>query len=89
MQHNEDQENFRKNLIILRKIHGLTQKQMAQLMGCSLYCVRKAEQGIFAQTLYIDSIDNLCRSFHLTPSALFSPPQQWCASLLKKEDLSK
>ena len=77
MQHSDDRENFRRNLIILRKMHGLTQKQMAQIMDCSLYCLRKAEQGIFVRTLYIDSVENLCRYFHISPYALFSPLQAW------------
>ena len=86
MQYCEDRDNFRKNLIILQKMYNLTQKQMAQIMGCSLYCLRKAEQGIFVQTLYIDHIEKLCRHFQIHASALFAPPQIWCAPLLKKEE---
>ena len=72
MQYCDEKEIFGKNLIKLRKIHGLTQKQMAQIMGCSLYCLHKAERGVFAQTLYIDNIENLCRNFQISPSDLFS-----------------
>lgn len=72
MQYCDEKEIFGKNLIKLRKIHGLTQKQMAQIMGCSIYCLRKAERGVFAQTLYIDNIENLCRNFQISPSDLFS-----------------
>ena len=75
MKRNNDRENFGNNLIKLRKTHKLTQKQMAQIMDCSVYCLRKAEQGIFVRTLYVDSVENLCRYFHISPCALFSPPE--------------
>ena len=79
---NNDQKTFGDNLFLLRKVHRLSQKEMAQIMGVSVYCVRKAEQGIFAQSLTAQALVNLSRHFHIRPSSFFLPASQWSVRML-------
>lgn len=73
----DDRVIFGNNLRFLRKKHGLTQKQLAKLLNVSTYCIQKAEQGIFADSLYVDTLWNICRQFHLPIITLFTPHDQW------------
>ena len=79
---NNDQKTFGDNLFLLRKVHRLSQKEMAKIMGVSVYCVRKAEQGIFAQSLTAQAHVNLSRHFHIRPSSFFLPASQWSVRML-------
>lgn len=79
---NRDAEIFGENLYFLRKVHRLSQREMAKIAGISLYCLRKAEQGIFTDTLGTDSIIRISRHFHLRPATLFTPQSKWNISLL-------
>lgn len=81
-QHDNEQKNFGENVYLLRKAHRLSQKEMAQIMGVSLYCQRKAEQGIFTNSLYMDALEKLCRYFSLRPADLFMPKEMWSMELL-------
>ena len=38
-------ENFRQNVIYLRKTHGLTQRQMAQILGIGIGTLGRLEAG--------------------------------------------
>ncbi len=77
-----DQKNFGNNIRLLRKVHRLSQKEMATIMGVSVYCVRKAEQGVFAASLHIDALVNLSKHFRLRPSIFLAPPEDWSIDLL-------
>ena len=79
---NNDQKTFGDNLFLLRKVHRLSQKEMAKIMGVSVYCVRKAEQGIFAQSLTAQVLVNLSRHFHIRPSSFFLHASQWSVRML-------
>lgn len=81
-QYNDDQKIFGGNLYLLRKVHRLSQKEVANIMGVSIYCVRKAEQGVFTNSLHMDAIINLSRHFRMRPSLLFAPREQWTVGLL-------
>lgn len=76
-QKNNEQKNFGENIRLLRKAHRLSQKEMAKIMGTSVYCVRKAEQGIFVRSFYADAFVDLSRHFHLRPSVFFTPQEEW------------
>lgn len=78
----DDQKNFGNNIRLLRKVHRLSQKEMACIMGVSVYCVRKAEQGIFTASLHIEALVNLSRHFRLPPSIFLAPPEDWSMDLL-------
>lgn len=77
-----DQKIFSENICLLRKVHLLLQKEMAKIMGVSVYCLRKAEQGVFANSLGVDAIINLSQHFHLPPDKLFTPREEWSNGLL-------
>ena len=79
---NRDAEIFGENLYFLRKVHRLSQRELAKTAGISLYCLRKAEHGIFTDTLCIDAIFRISRHFHLRPATLFTPQSKWNISLL-------
>lgn len=73
MTNNSNMDVFCRNIAILRKVHGLTQKEMAKLMGVSVYCVRKLERGVIPERLRIDVIYPLCRQFGMNPASIFKP----------------
>jgi len=77
-----DSEIFGNNIRMLRKVHRLSQKRMAEIMEIPLSCLQKAEQGIMTDTLLADSIIRAARHFHLRPAQLFAPREQWTADLL-------
>lgn len=81
-QNKSDQKIFGENIRLLRKVHRLSQKQMASIANISVYCLQKAEQGVFTNSLGSDAIINLSRHFHLHPSMLFAPSEKWTISLL-------
>lgn len=78
----EDAKSFGDNLRLLRKVHRLSQKDMAKIMGVSIYCVRKAEQGVFPPSLHADALLALSHYFHLRPSTFFAPTEEWCVDML-------
>ena len=69
----KDSEIFGENIRLLRKAHGLSQKQMAKIMGITLYCFRKTEQGFFPNSLTMDAALRVARHFHMPPALLFTP----------------
>lgn len=64
---------FCDNIHYLRKTHSLTQKQMAQIMGTSVYSVRLLEQGIMPKQLPYTVFYPLCDYFNLSADAFFVP----------------
>jgi len=64
---------FCRNIAFLRKKHSLTQKQMAQIMGTSVYSVRLLEQGIMPKQLPYTVFYPLCDYFNLSADAFFVP----------------
>ena len=55
---------------------------MLQIMGVSIYCERKAEQGVFPSSLHADALLALSHYFHLRPSTFFAPTEEWCVDML-------
>jgi len=64
---------FCRNIAFLRKKHSLTQKQMAQIMGTSVYSVRLLEQGFLPKQLPYTVFYPLCDYFGLSADAFFMP----------------
>lgn len=73
----DDRKIFGENLRFLRKKNHLTQKQMASLLHVSTYCIQKAEHGIFVNSLYIDTLLDISRQFHIRITLLFKPWEEW------------
>lgn len=78
-------EIFAENLRFLRIVYQLSQKELAKIMDVSVYCVKKAESGVFANSLHIDALANLSRFFHLPCAFFFTPLAQWGISVPTKE----
>ncbi len=61
------------NIRSLRKRKGLTQKEMAALMGISIAGLRKLESGTLPPRLQLDAIFSLAAAFSLPPDWFFAP----------------
>ena len=64
---------FCSNIRYLRKTHGLTQAQMADIMGVSVSTVRLLENGTLPKRLSYVVLFPLCEYFDLSADALFVP----------------
>ena len=64
---------FCNNIRYLRKTHGLTQAQMADIMGVSISTVRLLENGTLPKRLSYVVLFPLCEYFDLSYDALFVP----------------
>ncbi len=68
-----DIENFCENVRRLRREEGLTQKQMAQVMGIGIYSLRKLEAGCLPPMMGMDAIFRLHSRFGIPLRLLFEP----------------
>ena len=84
MTDHSDVEVLCSNVTLLRKLNRMTQKQMAELMEVSVYCVRKVERGELPPMFGVRQIFHLSRHFGLHPSEFFSPITKLSA-LMKTE----
>ena len=64
---------FCSNIRYLRKTHGLTQAQMADIMGVGISTVRLLENGTLPKRLSYVVLFPLCEYFDLSADALFVP----------------
>ena len=64
---------FCSNIRYLRKTHGLTQAQMADIMGVGISTVRLLENGTLPKRLSYVVLFPLCEYFDLSYDALFVP----------------
>ena len=63
---------FLRNIAYLRKKNGLSKKEMANLLGISVYSITKIENGIFPKNLKAEVIYNIYKKFKIKPSEQFS-----------------
>ena len=61
---------FRANICYLRRRDGLSQKEMAQILGISIGTYRKIEQNEPSVRLYDKMIVRVARHFHYTADEL-------------------
>ena len=59
------------NIIILRKSHKLSKKEMADIMGVSLYVLNRIEKEHYPYAIKINSIFKLSHYFGIPPHNLF------------------
>ena len=64
--------NLLRNLNHLRRLHNLTQKQMAQILGISITTWRKMEQGIMPPRLSSLVVYRAADAFGIPAIKLFS-----------------
>ena len=77
MSNNQDILNFCRNIRCLRKIYKLTQKKMAEILGCSVRSVSMLEHDKMPQMLSTSVIWEASRYFHISPAELFIPIERW------------
>lgn len=73
MEQSRERENFCRNIAYLRRINGLTQKQMAQIMGIGVAGIAKLEKGILPPRLSCDILYKISDHFSIPIYLLFSP----------------
>lgn len=66
-----EMEIFGKNIRALRKKKGLTQKEMAVIMGIGVKSLRTIEAGSFPKRFGINAVIRAAKAFHIMPSELF------------------
>lgn len=67
-----DYQIFMFNVVYLRKLHGLSKRQMAKVMGIGVKSLNKIERGEFPPRLKINVILDTCRFFQIKPAILLS-----------------
>lgn len=73
MNTDQDIKNFCDNVRRLRREAGLSQKEMAQVMGVGIYSLRKIEAGCLPPMMGIDAIFRLHSRFSIPLHLLFEP----------------
>ncbi len=59
------------NIKQIRKVYKLTQKEMAQICGTSIYYIQKLEHDILPERFGIDILFNIYDYFGITPAQMF------------------
>ena len=68
-----DELNLCGNIRFLRKKHGLTQAEMAEIMHISVYALHRMEKNILSDAVGADALISTARYFRLRVSDLFYP----------------
>ena len=63
---------FCHNVHFLRQQHHLSQKQMAERLGISVYAIRKLERGSVSESITIDTVYAIYKQFGIKPADQFS-----------------
>ena len=66
-------QNFCRNVFLLRKYAGMSQKDLAAILHISVNTLRKLESGTIPPRMGVDVIFILANTFHVPPAALFEP----------------
>ena len=61
---------FMKNVAWLRKTNGLTKREMAEILGISVYSLNKIEKGVFPPRTRVDIVVAIHRRFGIGPSEM-------------------
>ena len=75
--------NFGQNMRHLRQVHGLTQRQMAQIIGVSVTTYGKMEQCDPKVRIHIGKVKRICDHFHIDIEEILY--QNWPQILQDKE----
>lgn len=59
--------NFMHNVVYLRKKHGLTENEMARLLGIGTRSMHKLENGIVPPRMNMDALLAIWNCFGITP----------------------
>ena len=67
----EELRLFSRNIKLLRKNHGYTKKEMAQILGVSVYTLNKLEDACYPPRLKSSVLINIKTHFGISAQALF------------------
>lgn len=84
MENDEQLAEFCRNILRLRKVSRLTQKEMAKILGCSVRSLSMLEHGKFPERLGVEVIFRAARYFHISPGELFLPFSGWYKQILQQ-----
>lgn len=73
LNNHRESKQFCDNVYKLRKLAGLSQKKMAQLLGIGIYSLRKIERGTLPPRVSVDIFFRLRNAFHICIPSLFLP----------------
>ncbi len=68
-----EQKIFTDNIIYLRKIHGYSKKQMAEILQISQYHMNLIEKGTIPERLNVRLLVRIQNVFHISLRDQFSP----------------
>ena len=68
-----EQKIFTDNIIYLRKIHGYSKKQMAEILKISQYHLNLIEKGTIPERLNVRLLVRIQNVFHISLRDQFSP----------------
>ncbi len=63
----QEQQIFCRNILLLRKSHGLSKKEMSQILGISICSLNKIEQGELPPRLSVSVVFQLYKFFGISP----------------------
>lgn len=63
---------FLENVLFLRKSNRLTKKEMASILGISMYHLNKVEQGVLPECLGIEVVFRIEKYFKIKATEQFS-----------------
>lgn len=72
MKPHKELENFCRNILSLRKLHNLSQKQMAEKLHIGVESLKKIEAGQVPPRLRIDVLFYIQKHFGYTPAQIVS-----------------
>ena len=70
MNYDEVHLNLCQNIRHLRKVHLLTQREMAQIIGISVGMLRKIECGCPTARISCAALYQVCKHFHVSSDAI-------------------
>lgn len=62
---------FMENVVHLRRAHGLSRRNMAEILGIGVKSLHKIERGVMPPRLRVDVLFRIQTYFNLSPAALF------------------
>lgn len=71
MDNNYEIEIFCSKVRKLRQMSKMSKKEMAEIMGISVYILTKIESGVLPESVDVSSLLKLCEKFDVRPSSMF------------------
>lgn len=72
MKYNSELRNLCSNIIYLKNKNKLTQKELSEISGLSLYSIRKIKKGICTDEITTETLYRLAKFFKIRMADLFN-----------------